>query len=238
MKKGLYGLFILLFLLVGCSDESKGEKITDEPKSPEEKSEEIETATWIKDWIVNDWKTEFEPFLSTRPTLGDKEAPIVFAQISNFDCEYCIQWNQEIFPWLKEEYIDKGIVQITYISLPSEEEYSQNTSRLGLGIYNQNETSFWDYYTSLYERPRLTNENLLLLADSVEPIVLNQEENEEITTMLEENKVFASEHQVSKLPTFNVNGYRLDYPFDKEKIKEFLDEMLKFYRQNKEKAVE
>ena len=49
---------------------------------------------------------------------GSPNAPVWLVEISDFQCPYCKQWHDEIYPALKREYIDRGIVRMAYVHLP------------------------------------------------------------------------------------------------------------------------
>lgn len=39
-------------------------------------------------------------------------------EISDFQCPYCKQWHDEVYPAIKRDYIDRGIVRMAYVHLP------------------------------------------------------------------------------------------------------------------------
>lgn len=49
---------------------------------------------------------------------GSPDAPVWLVEISDFQCPYCKQWHDEIYPTLKRDYIDRGIVRMAYVHLP------------------------------------------------------------------------------------------------------------------------
>ena len=49
---------------------------------------------------------------------GSPNAPVWLVEISDFQCPYCKQWHDEIYPALKRDYIDRGIVRMAYVHLP------------------------------------------------------------------------------------------------------------------------
>lgn len=231
MKGFVYIISLLITLLAGCSTEQI--KKAEEQLPSELKEEPPKMSTWITGWVVEDWKNEFQEFLKERPTVGHEDAPIVFAQFSSFDCEYCEKWHSEIYPWLKKNYIDTGIVQLTFINVPNEKDIATESATVGLYIYNENHDAFWLYYDEMHSKSVDNLEVLYANATATSGIDINllreSHDSENVQSMLMENKAIAEEHDVHKLPSFYVNGYRLDFPFDQEKIKEFLDEMLKYH---------
>lgn len=43
-------------------------------------------------------------------TMGDPDAPVTVIEYASFTCPHCATFHQEVFPQLKEEYIDTGRV--------------------------------------------------------------------------------------------------------------------------------
>ena len=49
---------------------------------------------------------------------GDQNAPVWIVEISDFQCPFCRQWQQETYPKLQAEYIAAGTVKLAYVHLP------------------------------------------------------------------------------------------------------------------------
>ena len=49
---------------------------------------------------------------------GDEKAPVWIVEISDFQCPFCRQWQQETYPQLQREYVATGKVKLAYIHLP------------------------------------------------------------------------------------------------------------------------
>jgi protein-disulfide isomerase len=49
---------------------------------------------------------------------GAASAPVWLVEISDFQCPYCKQFHDEVYPAIKREYIDRGIVRMAYVHLP------------------------------------------------------------------------------------------------------------------------
>jgi protein-disulfide isomerase len=52
------------------------------------------------------------------PTLGSATAPVTIVEFSDFECPYCKRFHDEVFPQLKKNYIDKGLVRFVHKDLP------------------------------------------------------------------------------------------------------------------------
>ena len=49
---------------------------------------------------------------------GSPSAPVWLVEISDFQCPYCKQWHDQVYPAIKRDYIDRGIVRMAYVHLP------------------------------------------------------------------------------------------------------------------------
>lgn len=49
---------------------------------------------------------------------GSATAPVWLVEISDFECPFCRRWHDEIYPTIKRDYIDKGIVRMAYVHFP------------------------------------------------------------------------------------------------------------------------
>ena len=49
---------------------------------------------------------------------GSPTAPVWLVEISDFQCPYCKQWHAQVYPAIKRDYIDRGIVRMAYVHLP------------------------------------------------------------------------------------------------------------------------
>lgn len=51
-------------------------------------------------------------------TLGPADAPVVMFEYASMTCPHCARWAREVFPLLKEHYIDKGYVRYVFREFP------------------------------------------------------------------------------------------------------------------------
>jgi protein-disulfide isomerase len=49
---------------------------------------------------------------------GSPSASIWLVEISDFQCPFCKRWHDEVYPAIKRDYIDRGIVRMAYVNLP------------------------------------------------------------------------------------------------------------------------
>lgn len=56
--------------------------------------------------------------LSSSPTMGASDAPVVMIEYSDYQCPFCSRYQTETFPLIKEAYIDSGKVQYIFKDFP------------------------------------------------------------------------------------------------------------------------
>jgi protein-disulfide isomerase len=52
------------------------------------------------------------------PSLGKAEAPLVLVEFTDFQCPYCIRFQNEVFTQLKTNYVDTGKLRVVSHNLP------------------------------------------------------------------------------------------------------------------------
>ena len=55
--------------------------------------------------------------LAGEPTLGSASAPLTIVEFSDFECSYCRRFHEKVFPKLKSQYIDTGMVRFVHKDL-------------------------------------------------------------------------------------------------------------------------
>ncbi|SDW89124.1 DsbA family protein [Roseicitreum antarcticum] len=54
---------------------------------------------------------EFDPSLVQEMSLGDADAPVTMIEYASFTCPHCANYHSNVFPTLKAEYVDTGMVR-------------------------------------------------------------------------------------------------------------------------------
>jgi protein-disulfide isomerase len=49
---------------------------------------------------------------------GAANAPVWVVEISDFQCPYCKMWHDSVYPAIKKQYVDAGVVRMAYVNLP------------------------------------------------------------------------------------------------------------------------
>ena len=83
---------------------------------------------------------------------GSEEARVVVFEIADFQCPYCAQFAQDVFPSIDSAYVRTGLVQWVYVNLPlpaHREAWGAAEAALCAGAVANR---FWEVHDLLYER--------------------------------------------------------------------------------------
>ena len=97
---------------------------------------------------------------STQQSLGKDDAPVKVVEFGDFKCPACRTWDVTVLPRLKEEYIDKGKVQLYFINFPFIGKDSDLGAAAGEAIYKQDKDSFWIFYDEIYQNQKIRKNGL------------------------------------------------------------------------------
>lgn len=80
---------------------------------------------------------------------GDTSAAVWLVEISDFQCPYCRRWHDDVYPAIKRDYIDKGIVRMAYVHLPlAMHEHAQPAAEASLCASAQGR--FWPVHHAIF----------------------------------------------------------------------------------------
>jgi protein-disulfide isomerase len=230
MKKLVFTAAVA-FVLAACSGDETGQEA--EPENTDDAvEEETEEGTIDMDY-VSMWQEENGEYLSGRPAVGDDDAPVTIVKFSDFKCPYCADWKEDMYPWLKEEYIDPGTAKLVFVHFPSLGEDAETAAQAGEAIFQQDEDAFWEYYELMYEHQEDPSEEwateafILDLAEDIPGVEIDQlredMQSDEAATAIEEDQAFAAAGSVTGTPTVVIDGYSMANGFDKESIAHFFE---------------
>ena len=159
------------------------------------------------------------PFLG-QPVLGDPNAPIELKEYASTTCGHCKAFHDEVFPKLKEAYIDTGKVKLVWVVLPTA---PTATSLAGAAIARcAGEQKFFGVLDALFDA-----QDTLIDASS-EPRKLQQELNaigakfdlsaDQVGTCIDDKDVQTATREaladlpasITGTPSFTIRGEKLD----------------------------
>ncbi|MDX8366814.1 DsbA family protein [Cytobacillus sp. IB215665] len=177
------------------------------------------------------------PSIENQPTIGEADAPVSIVEFGDFLCPACKSWGEYIYPELKKDYIDKGLVKLSYVNVLFHGEESILASLAAEVVYKNDPQAYWDFHKKLFsEQPVehvgqwVTIEKILEVAEATTNIDLQQLENDliEKSTMdeVDIDDKLVKEYKVEMTPSVIINGVMMDNPMDYGEIKKLIEQQL------------
>ena len=91
----------------------------------------------------------FDLLLQGEPTLGREDAPVTIVEFSDYQCLYCRLFQQTVFPELKREFIDQGLVRFIHKDLPLPN-HPEAESSAAVARCAEQQNAFWTIHEALY----------------------------------------------------------------------------------------
>ncbi|AXK31678.1 DsbA family protein [Streptomyces armeniacus] len=87
--------------------------------------------------------------------MGDKDAPVVLIEYSDFQCPFCGKFARDTKPELVEKYVDAGVLRLEWRHFPIFGDESQAAARAGWAAGEQGR--FWEFHDLAYGKERKKN---------------------------------------------------------------------------------
>lgn len=173
--------------------------------------------------------------LSNEPVLGDEDAPVTVVAFEDYKCPHCGDFENQVLPQLKQEFIDSGEVNFYFINFPVTGGQAQNAAIASECVYQQDEEQFWDFHQHLYENQNSFETTSDALVETARETTedLNYEKlekcisNRETQAQVEANRQMGQQSGVTGTPAIFLNGRQIqdwNYPNFKGLIEEELAE--------------
>ena len=83
---------------------------------------------------------------------GAPSAAVWVVELSDFQCPYCKRWHDEVYPALKREYVDKGLVRMAYVQFPlvSLHAHAEEAAIASMCVAEQGGDRFWTMHDKLF----------------------------------------------------------------------------------------
>jgi protein-disulfide isomerase len=85
------------------------------------------------------------------PVLGAATAPVTIVEFSDYQCPYCRRFQQQVFPKLKREFIDQGLVRFIHKDLPLPF-HQQAEATAAVARCAEQQEAFWPVHQALYDQ--------------------------------------------------------------------------------------
>lgn len=106
------------------------------------------TATASSDPDAAAWTTP-----EGHPAVGREDAPVTIVVYSDYQCPNCRQFALEVMPWLRQTWVQRGLVRVVYRDFVLRGEGSQRAAEAAQCASDQHH--FWRYHDELFaNQPR------------------------------------------------------------------------------------
>jgi protein-disulfide isomerase/plastocyanin len=154
----------------------------------------------------------FEVSIDNDPMIGDPTAPVTIIEFSDFQCPLCVQFTQEIYPLIKEKYIDTGKVRLVYRDFPLADIHpkAELAAVAGECAFEQGPRHFWTFHDRMFADPE--NINAETFHEWAVELNLNVERFDKCLSMMKYRKEIYEDFGdgqmvgVTTAPTFFING--------------------------------
>ena len=155
--------------------------------------------------------------LMGEPALGATNAPLTIVEFSDFECSYCRRFHEKVFPQLKTEYIDTGLVRFVHKDLPLPF-HPQALPAAAAARCAGEQGRYWDLYSGLFDQQNCLNcKGVLAIAaeEELDTTALKAcMERESTLAVINANRSEASLHNIRATPTFVIGPTRSNGSLD------------------------
>ena len=85
--------------------------------------------------------------------IGSSRAPVAVVEFSDYQCPYCREFHERIYPRLKKEYVETGKVQFVHKDLPLKSIHPQALPAALAASCAGLQKHFWPMHDALYANP-------------------------------------------------------------------------------------
>ncbi|MBW7457182.1 thioredoxin domain-containing protein [Paenibacillus sepulcri] len=177
------------------------------------------------------------PDIANQPVEGSVDAKVAIMEFGDYKCPSCKAWSDQIYPKLKKDYIDTGIVKFSYINVLFHGEESQLGAMAGESVWSENPESFWPFHKALFQAqptdnhdaPWITPDKILEIANKIEPPIdvakLQQDLDMQATLpQVGRDQELVQDFQIEQTPTIIVNNVKLQNPFDYDTLVKLIED--------------
>lgn len=164
---------------------------------------------------------------------GNADSKVTVIEFADFQCPYCKQWHDEIYPKLKSEFIDSSKIKFAFWDLAFLGDESVKSAEAALCANEQEK--FWQYHDYLYSHQKGENQgtfadvNLKVFARDLGLDVKKFNtcfDSRTYKTAVEESTNKAGEYGVNSTPTIFINGLKFEGVMPWENYKQVIESEL------------
>ena len=168
-----------------------------------------------------------------RITSGDKNAKVTIIAYESLTCSHCANFHKDVYPKLKKEYIDTGLVKIEFRHFPLDiaafnaSKISQCKKDQGLGILESlySNQQAWIKGSTVEEVNKNLKKFVRQKGFNIEfDKCINDKEIEDF--VLNDRIEGAKNYDVNSTPTIIINNKKFDKSLNYKNLKKFLEKLI------------
>jgi protein-disulfide isomerase len=172
--------------------------------------------------------TRYDVSTDDDPAYGPENAPITIVEFSDYQCPYCTQWENQVWPQILKAYGDK--IRLVYRDFPLSSIHSQAAQAAFAANCANEQNSYWPYHDKLFESKSGLGESALkeyaselnLDMTAFDECLSSQRYKDEVQADFD----YAAKLGVNSTPTFFINGIALIGAQPFEVFKQVIDNEL------------
>ena len=178
------------------------------------------------------------PSISGQPIAGQEGSSISIVEFGDYKCPSCKAWGEQVWPQIKQEYIDTGIASFAYVNTLFHGEESKLAAQASEVVYMNYPERFWDFHNALFdEQPQaslhddlwVTEEKILEVAQVTIPELNTETFMQDLTDnsiqeQLNQDQLLVSQFNISQTPTIIINNTVIANPFDYNEIRKVIEQ--------------
>lgn len=172
-----------------------------------------------------------------QPVLGKNDAPVTIIEFGDYVCDGCQDFNRQVYPQIKKDYISSGKVKFIYINHPVNGDVSVAVSKAQEEILKYYPNKFWQIHEGLFKAGQegdilgnwLTPEYLedFYVKNGIPrkaaQAILVKINNDKKHLPLNEDLNLAKQLKINQAPTIFVNGKKINQVFNYNEIKKAIE---------------
>lgn len=146
------------------------------------------------------------------PAIGPDDAPVTIVEFSDFQCPYCLRFQQDTFDALMEQYGDK--IRFVYRDFPLSSIHPQAEKAAEAGQCAYEQGKFWEMHDAIYANQQI-DISISALKGLAQQIQLDEDQFDQCLDSGKYAQEIAKDTQdgnaygVTGTPTFFINGVTL-----------------------------